>query len=89
MIFLREALFATSQESEYMYQSGLRDIFVCVIPAQSRGMPAKHDLPTKLRGISKKLHLETSLIWIWHEIFFLEAVTFFDTLHCGLFFVCF
>ena len=60
-----------------------------VIPAQSRGMPAKHDLPTKLRGISKKLHLETSLIWIWHEIFFLEAVTFFDTLHCGLFFVCF
>ena len=52
-------------------------------------MPAKHDLPTKLRGISKKLHLETSLIWIWHEIFFLEAVTFFDTLHCGLFFVCF
>ena len=54
--------YALTIQNMYIYR-GLTDIFVRVIPARSREMAAKSDVPAKLRWCNKKCFGQTRHLW--------------------------
>ena len=54
--------YALTIQNMYIYR-GLTDIFVRVIPARSREMAAKSDVPAKVRCRNKKLLGQTKHLW--------------------------
>ena len=66
--------YALTIQNMYIYR-GLTDIFVCVIPARSREMAAKSDVPAKLRCRNQKCFGQTKHFWLRLlsvQIFFLK-----------------